>query len=191
MAADADARILAERHDDAPPLEQRRVRLADGGAGLDLDRAPPRVVGDAPHRREVDDHARVRIGDETLEAVAAARRHQAPASAHRFVHRRDDLRRRADRAHVVGAGAEALVDLAIQHGAIARVVRRESFSGVVRLIGGGRSGHGHPLYFRTSSQVNDDATSSAGRRRSGACRSDVSREGASAHRRGGVHAADP
>ncbi len=136
MAADADARILAERHDDAPPLEQRLVGIADGGAGLDLDRAPPRVPGDAPHRRQIDDHARVRVGDETLEAVAAARGHQPPASPHGFVHRRDDLRRRADRAHVVGAGPEALVDLAIQHGAIARVVRRESFSGVVRLIGG-------------------------------------------------------
>jgi hypothetical protein len=140
MTADADGRMFAERNDDAPALVQRLVRLADRGAGLDFDGEPPRVPGDAPHRRQVDDHARVRVGDEPFEAMPAARGHQPAPGADRLVHCGNDLRRRADGAYVVGAAAEALVDLAIQHGAVARVVGSEAFAGISGMIG-----HGHRL----------------------------------------------
>ena len=87
VPAHADPGILAERDDDAPLLEQRAERLADGRAGLDGDGALFRVVVDALHRRDVDDHAHVGIGYEPLEAVPAARHDEAPSFADRFLDR--------------------------------------------------------------------------------------------------------
>ena len=93
VPAHADPRILAERDHDAPRLEQRPERLADRRAGLDGDGAPFRVVVDALHRRDVDDHPHVGIRDESLEAVPAARHDEAPSFADRLLDgRRPPLR---------------------------------------------------------------------------------------------------
>ena len=91
VTAHADSRIFAERKHGSPCLEQRLKRLADRRAGLDRDGAACRVVVDPFHRRDIDDHADVGIGDESLEAMPAARDHHPLPLVHGFLHRRQDL----------------------------------------------------------------------------------------------------
>ena len=102
VPAHADPRILAERDHHAPCLVQRAERLAHRGAGLDGDGAPLRVVVDALHRRDVDDHPHLGIRDEPLEAMPAARHDEAPSFADRLLRRADRRVGRAGEPDVVG-----------------------------------------------------------------------------------------
>ena len=69
VPAHADERLLTEGDDHVPVPGQLAEGLADGGAGLDGDRASLRVMIDALHRRDVEDDASVAIGDEAFQAV--------------------------------------------------------------------------------------------------------------------------
>jgi hypothetical protein len=103
MATHPDLRILAERDHDSPRLVQRTERLANRGSGLDRHDAPFRVVVDALHGRDVDDHPYLGVGDETLEAVPATGHDERRPFSHCIVYRRHDLFRRADEPDVIRA----------------------------------------------------------------------------------------
>src|SRR6202035_2558182 len=94
----------------APLFEQRAERLADGGASLDGHRAHFRIVVDALHRRDIDDHPHVGIRYESLEAVPAAGHNGTSAFFHCFLDRGYYLICRVDQPHVVRARAESLVE---------------------------------------------------------------------------------
>jgi hypothetical protein len=126
VPAHADLRILAERQDRSPGLEQRPERLAHGGAGLDGHSGPFRVVVDALHGRDIDNHPHLGVGDEPLEAMSATRHGETPSFAHRLLDRRYHLIGRADQPHVVRGRDEPLVEALFDHRAIPRVVRADS-----------------------------------------------------------------
>ena len=144
VPAHADAGILAQRHDHAPPLGQRPERLPHRRARLDDDRAPLRIERDPLHRRDVDDDLDLRIRNEPFQAMPAARHDDAPVLADRVADRRDDIFRRTGEADVVGRGDEALVEAFVDDGAVAR--RRRARCGQVRRdVGiGGRLPDGSP-----------------------------------------------
>ena len=125
MPADTNLRILAERNHDSPRLEESAKRLADGGAGLDGDRVLLSVEVDPLHRRDVDDDLHRRIGNESLEAVAAARHDESASFLDCLVHGRDHLIGRRDEPDVIGPRHESFVELFADDRAVARIVGRD------------------------------------------------------------------
>src|SRR6185369_3140932 len=126
VPAHADLRVFAERYHDSPRLGESAERLAYCGPRLDGDRPPFRVVIDALHGRDIDDHAHVGIGNEPLEAMSAAGRDETPSLRDRLLHRRYHLLGGTDESNVVGARAEPLVEALLDDRAIPRIFRADS-----------------------------------------------------------------
>src|SRR5438876_9360185 len=121
MSAHADLRVLAEWDHYSPGLEQRAERFTDCGASLDGDGAHFRVVVNAFHWRDIDDHTHVGIRDESLETVPATRHNETLSFLHRLLYSRHDLISRADQADVVWACAESFIETLIDNRAIPRI----------------------------------------------------------------------
>jgi hypothetical protein len=140
MSAHADPRILAERYDGSPVLEQRAERLAHRRARLDRHGAHSCVVVHALHGRDIDDHAHLGIRHEPLEAVSAARHDESASLPHRFIDCRYGLLGRADQADVIRARGEPLVEPFLGYGEIPWIVGAD-FDGSDPRVVGRRSCH--------------------------------------------------
>jgi hypothetical protein len=145
MPAHADPRILAERYDYAPSVEERLERLPHRGAAFDRDSRHGGIVVDALHRRHVDDDAHLGIRDESFEAMPAARDGKPAPLVHGPLDRREHLLVRSGQAHVVGAGAEPPVEPLLGDRAEARIVRPYPLDVVNRL--------GHVVLFAAPAAV--------------------------------------
>jgi hypothetical protein len=109
-----------------PHRGQRPERLPHRRARLDDDRAPLRIERDPLHPRNVDDDLDLRIRNEPLQAMPAARHDDAPVLADRVTDGRDHVGCRTSEADVVGRGDEALVEAFVDDGAVAGIVRKDA-----------------------------------------------------------------
>ena len=79
-------------------------------SGLDGHRVHLRVVVDAFHRRDIDDHGRIRLRYESLETMSAGRHDEAASFAQGLFDCGYNLSGRGDAPDVVGVRAEPLVE---------------------------------------------------------------------------------
>src|SRR6185437_13068480 len=125
MAAHSDAGIFSQRDDDLPVVEQLLERLAHRGSRFYRNRSHVSVIVNPLHRRYIEDHLHLGIGDEAFQAVPTAGHHEAAPLAHRVLERGDHLIGCAEQPHIIWTGTEALVEPLFDDRAISRVARTD------------------------------------------------------------------